>query len=158
MSRKSNQYTPDVTPEAFVDEFMANRVYSIGGVKNIYKCKMPMGIGVDQAANGYFRTNYKGRKVTLHKFIHETLVTKECDADDTSHLCGNAWCCNPDHLCFESRDKNISRRGCAGTVFIEEQQQWVRVCQHTPHCKIVSLGVKCDAPVESYICSLPRGY
>jgi len=61
---------------------------------------------------------------------------------DASHLCGNPWCFEPKHLWWENRVNNIARRGCAGRVLAGDR--WIRVCQHTPECKVTTSGVVCD--------------
>jgi hypothetical protein len=44
-----------------------------------------------------------------------------------SHLCHNAVCLNPYHVCLESLEVNKGRNGCAGPP---------NKCDHTPQCFI----------------------
>lgn len=148
MKRTRNQYAAPVTPEEFVNDFLAHRVEEVWSTHHVFKCLKPKGPGVDKMATGYYRTNYQGRKKTVHTFVLETLQVKTNAAHDCSHLCGSGWCCNPQHLCWESRQNNIDRRGCAGFVTVDEGQ-WVRVCKHNPPCKRESTGEVCAAPSES---------
>lgn len=147
MSRHRNQYTSLTTLDAFVNDLLADRVMSVGGYKNIFKCRQPIGPGVFRQPSGYYRTSFMGRHAMVHVLVAEVRCGVKPVNSDTSHLCGNTWCCNPAHLCYESRFINISRRGCPGVVFIDDGQQWVLVCKHHPRCSIASRGVNVSEPV-----------
>jgi hypothetical protein len=48
---------------------------------------------------------------------------------DCSHLCGNNWCCNSEHLHFEHHSTNMERQSC----------HWNGKCSkgHEPYCVIL---------------------
>lgn len=100
-------------------------------------CLVPrVGPGVYQAnPNSRYTTslrcNFLGKKEICHRFVwychHGAMPT-----NDLSHLCGTANCCNIDHMTDETRQVNISRIGCPGTV--TDGYFSVDVCNHTPKC------------------------
>ncbi|GAB0498418.1 hypothetical protein MMPV_010183 [Pyropia vietnamensis] len=61
-----NQYAARVTPMEFVNDFLANRVAEEWSVHHVFECLKPMGPGVDKMTTGYYRTNYQGKKKTVH--------------------------------------------------------------------------------------------
>ena len=48
-------------------------------------------------------------------FLHEHHVVPR-DKGEMSHLCGNKWCFKGSHIVHESRQQNLDRRTCHGTI------------------------------------------
>ena len=131
--RKYNQYTLQTTPQEFVADLLQHRVQNVYDTHNIFKCMRPTGVGVHTLTSGYKRTNFRGRKVMVHKLVHRVWSGPTTgDSFDCSHLCGHEWCCNPKHLHSEPRHLNLSRRGCR--AYVNVQGRWFKVCKHTPSC------------------------
>lgn len=51
-----------------------------------------------------------------------------------SHLCHNQGCFNPNHLCLESPQANMPRKGCVGHVDCPNCSTRINVCTHDPPC------------------------
>ncbi len=58
----------------------------------------------------------------------------QSSSDDASHLCNNRMCINPDHLCWESRIKNLSRVNCPISIMCECCSNVTNACVHIPKC------------------------
>lgn len=60
-------------------------------------------------------------------------------SQNVSHLCGNASCCNPEHLVVESAEENHARKNCRVVRSVTcpcgcQHTFDVSVCAHTPPC------------------------
>ena len=53
---------------------------------------------------------------------------------DSSHLCHNRLCWNPDHLHAESHLVNMSRNTCPSNVFVRDVKKVFCFCTHVPPC------------------------
>jgi len=100
--------------------------------------------GIDHTPAGYCRMSFARKKVMCHRFVAEHIKGKQLsDETQVSHLCGNADCCRPSHLCLESRQENMSRIGCVGYVVHKTANGLfspaIRVCSHNPPCKKVKV-------------------
>jgi len=140
MSKISNAYTA-VSQESFVQDLLAHRVeVQCADEVAVFPCFRPMGKGFDVTKAGYVRTNYLGKKVMVHQLVLEVKKERPSESHEVSHLCGNEWCCNPDHLAWEQRADNISRRNCKAFVYVEAAKQWIALCTHNPPCKTTAFG------------------
>lgn len=64
---------------------------------------------------GYIQIGTGGKRKRLHRHIHE-LLTGEMRADMmVLHSCGNAWCCNPQHLRWGTGHENSKDKIIHGT-------------------------------------------
>lgn len=136
MSHHRNQYSGPLDKGKFVAKLLGCCTVEVWDELRVFSCLKPKGKGISTNSGGYCRVNYSGGKVVVHKMVLQ--VTKgpapEDAALDASHLCGNPWCCRPSHLAWENRDDNISRRGCAGCVLVNDDSGgsslWIHVCKH----------------------------
>lgn len=69
------------------------------------------------------RARYTATHIVL---IAEGRLPTHC-FDQASHLCGNRFCINPAHLCWETPTKNIDRELCHKYPFF-------KTCPHHPPC------------------------
>ena len=51
-----------------------------------------------------------------------------------SHICHNAKCINPDHLCWETLLYNLDRIGCYGYSKHGDKIGKSKLCSHNPRC------------------------
>ena len=88
---------------------------------------------------------WEGIRMLVHQISYLAATGERLPAGfDVSHLCGNACCCNPDHLVAESHADNMSRQRCLGTVVgvlpcghagCAETHYFEKVvCAHAPAC------------------------
>lgn len=65
---------------------------------------------------GYGRTSFKGRDTKSHILSLESKYKRfEAPGEVVRHLCANPICCNPDHLCFGTRNENAIDTQLNGT-------------------------------------------
>lgn len=65
-----------------------------------------------------------------------------------SHLCHEARCVNPYHLCFESQGYNQSRINCPSFLQVEERR--LLLCSHQPVCICPSKTYQVVRELQSY--------
>jgi hypothetical protein len=134
----------------FVKDLLEHRVEKVQISPLVSACIRPTGPGISWTEAGYARANYEGGKIVVHKIVLQAKQEPPAAGLDASHLCGSEWCCNPDHLAWETRDANIARRGCAGFVIINSV--WYRLCNHgneDTRCRVVSQAVPLEGqPAE----------
>ena len=140
-----NQFTGHVALDAFVHDVLAHRSERVlSEPLGIIACRRGRGPGFSSNSGGYTRVNFNGGKISIHMAVLEVTAGPAPEGrTDASHLCGNPWCFEPEHLVWEDRAANIARRGCPGRVLVDGVH-WVRVCPHIPECKAVTPGTLCD--------------
>ena len=88
-------------------------------------------------ANGYCQGSYNGfNKFALVHVVAAWENMNENDASDgseASHLCAKPTCFNPNHIIFESKQMNQSRRGCIGFIIDMNDVRYLH-CEHAPPC------------------------
>jgi hypothetical protein len=143
MAAPRNQYSGALNKTSFVKSLLSSaRSEQVLDGRKVIACRRGKGAGFSYNPGGYARVNYDG-KVLVHVIVLTEVQGPAPEGRaDASHLCGNPWCFEPKHLWWENRANNIARRGCAGRVLAGDR--WIRVCQHTPECKVTTSGVVCD--------------
>ena len=62
---------------------------------------------------GYNYVGHNGKQPSAHRLVHSVINKDRFDPNlDVSHLCGNAACCNPEHLWSEPHDINVLQQRC----------------------------------------------
>ncbi len=69
-----------------------------------------------------------------HYFERVSQLENSSEVLQVSHLCGQARCVNPNHLCLESAKVNNSRKGCLGLVTCLGCGTSMSACTHHPRC------------------------
>jgi len=108
----------------------------------IIRCWEPVGPGITHVGPGnYRRLNIANVKTRVHVFMwlyHNPgqTIPRHCEV---SHLCGNDFCCRPNHLCVETRQLNLLRRNCPGAIYLAVENLWFdNYCPHFPSCMRVT--------------------
>lgn len=90
-------------------------------------------------ADGYAQPSLEGKKpFTLHVMAFAVANGRfPREGYHVSHLCHNATCFNPEHLCEELPKDNERRKGCPVEIDCphEDCTLMIKLCQHTPPCK-----------------------
>lgn len=133
-----NQYiVPDI--EVYLNstyKWLVQNTEQVADPTNSFTCWVPPnGNGISSTNAGYKRLNWLNGKIQCHQFVWLYHSPGEMIELDISHLCANPGCCRLDHLCEESRNDNIGRRGCPGYLIHRRTGLVIRVCKHDPTCR-----------------------
>jgi len=136
---KWNQHTKPPFPTLYrqVYEDLIRSCRTVKSPGDTYECWIPDSTrrrGIELQPTGYTRINFDGSDVQTHVFVYLYWRPKHRTAADISHLCGEASCCNPQHLVEENRDLNLARRGCPGVIVDSVTDSKYRLCRHQPPC------------------------
>mmetsp|Transcript_4765 Transcript_4765/g.10020 ORF Transcript_4765/g.10020 Transcript_4765/m.10020 type:complete len:410 (-) Transcript_4765:123-1352(-) len=96
---------------------------------------------IDSKQTAYFRTSKKEINILLHiaacTALNGVVITDCTDFKQmrtASHICQNARCVNPKHLCWETMSYNLSRRFCYGYAKCDNKVGPNVSCVHDPRC------------------------
>eukprot|EP00984_Skeletonema_dohrnii_P003891 scaffold1339_cov129-Skeletonema_dohrnii-CCMP3373.AAC.2 len=96
---------------------------------------------IDSKQTAYFCTTKKEIRILLHIAActahNGVVITDDTDFKEmrtASHICQNAKCINPEHLCWETMSYNISRKFCYGYAKCGNEFGPNVSCKHNPRC------------------------
>lgn len=82
--------------------------------ENANGCLIPV---IKPSPFGYVQFRFGDGLYMLHRAVLERRLGRRLrDGYDTSHLCHNKPCCNPDHLVEETRSENMARSAALGRL------------------------------------------
>lgn len=86
-------------------------------------------------SGGYIQGSYDGQNkfALMHVVAFWSTGFPDREGTDVSHLCCNAACFNPMHVCLEDTKVNQTRKGCLG-IIVDTNGDAFKYCKHEPMC------------------------